>query len=201
MKTRDQSRAFQGATRGFTLLELLTVMSIMVMVMAWMTPSLSTVIQGTNLDRAGMIVSDNLALARQEAVSMNRDVQVRFFDQTNGAQTTVRGIQLWRVDEGASGSVPKAITRIVWFPDQIAVNMDENHSPLLAVADITGSVENGGVKTTYRGFRIRANGTLDSSTDQTYITVQNSNDSATSPKNFYTIQMNPLTARVTTYRP
>ena len=200
MKTTDQPRAF-GGTEGFTLIELLAVMSIMLMMMALVSPSISTVIMGTNLNRAGVIVSDNLALARQEAVSMNRDIQVRFFDQTNGAQTTVRGIQLWRMDEGASGPEPKAITRIVWFPERITVNMDEMFSPLLTEASLTGNANIAGVSTHYRGFRIRANGTLDSSTDQTFLTIQNANDSATAPKNFYTIQMNPITARVTIYRP
>jgi len=188
--------------RAFTLVELLAVMTVMLVMMTLVVPSFTTVIKGTNLERAGSITADHLALARQEAVSMNRDVQVRFFGRTAGGSSTVWGLQLWRVERDNTGSRIKPISRIVWFPEQVIVNMSKDFSPLLASADIASTLDLAGYgSVNYWGIRIRANGTLDSSTNLTFITIQDAHDSTSEPKNFYTVYINPITARVTTYRP
>lgn len=72
--------------RGFTLLELLVVMGIMVMMMSMGVAGFFHMRRGAELRGASAMVQTTLMLARQQAVTMRHDVSVSFFQngQTNG---------------------------------------------------------------------------------------------------------------------
>ncbi len=64
---------------GFSLIELLVVCAIIVVVVGFTVPAATTLIRGSQLSQAAQLVSDQLVLARQQALSKNRPVEVRFY--------------------------------------------------------------------------------------------------------------------------
>ena len=66
-------------SRGFSLIELLVVCSIIALVVGFTVPAATTLIRGSQLTQAAQAVSDQISLARQQALSKNRPVEVRFY--------------------------------------------------------------------------------------------------------------------------
>jgi uncharacterized protein (TIGR02596 family) len=67
-----------ATNRAFSLLELLAVIFIIGIVAVFVTPAASTILKGSQLTQAEQIVTDQIKLARQMAVTKNRSIQVRF---------------------------------------------------------------------------------------------------------------------------
>jgi len=186
--------------RAFTLIELLVVVAIVLVLATLAMPAFNSIAVGSNLNRSGQLVGDQIALARLNAVTGNREVQVRLYNMTNGITKGWRGIQVWRVEQTASGPTNIPSGRLMVFPEGIV--MDPDKSPLLAAdPNVAGTVtlpSHGTV--TYSGFRFRPNGSTDSSisASNNYLTLQQAN---TSPSNYYTVQINPITGKTTIFRP
>jgi uncharacterized protein (TIGR02596 family) len=70
-------KKFTSRFRGFSLLELLVVMLIIGIVAAFVVPSASTILRGSQLQQASQTISDQFNLARQYALSTNHPVEVR----------------------------------------------------------------------------------------------------------------------------
>jgi uncharacterized protein (TIGR02596 family) len=64
---------------AFTLVEILIVVTIMVILMAFVAPAVIGMLQGSQLTQAGQLVLGQLGLARQEAISQDAIVQERFY--------------------------------------------------------------------------------------------------------------------------
>jgi len=69
--------------RGFTLLELLLVMAIVVAVMSAAAPAVRGTLDGVSLTGAAETLEGHLSLARQVAMSRNLPVEVRFYQDTS----------------------------------------------------------------------------------------------------------------------
>src|SRR5438128_1445985 len=65
--------------KAFTLIELLVVVGIMVVIMAFALPAVNSVLRGSQITQTGQMVCDQLALARQAALSKNHPIEVRFY--------------------------------------------------------------------------------------------------------------------------
>ncbi len=189
-------------SRAFSLVELLVVMAVIVVLMAVAVPALNSVLAGSGVSRAGQMISDAFVLARQEAVSKNRDVYVRFFKFKDGADTTPRwrAVQVWSKEPTPNG---KALGKLMKFPEAIYISPGSTLSPLLSDATETGTNDLGTYGSAeYASFRFRATGQLDGSMkNSNWITVQSATDTASPPQNYYTLQINPITGKVLTYRP
>lgn len=188
---------------AFSLIELLAVMAVVAIIIAISLPAFTSLTSGSNLNRAGQMVGDQIALARQEAVARNRDVQVTFYNLTNGATKGWRGMRILRVDQTQNGTVTNVATRLVQIPDGIVISADPATSPLLS-AGTTGTTNLPGYGTVeYSSFRFRANGSMESGFGATNnsLTLQNASAQGNPPSNYYTIQVNPLTGKVSVYRP
>lgn len=187
--------------RAFSLVELLVVTAIIVVLMAMAVPALNTVLAGSNVARAGQMVDDAFVLARQEAISKNRDVYVRFYKFPDGVDQTDRwqGVQIWS-KEATAGDKP--LGKFYRFPEGTFLTPGTALSPLLEAATDTGSAslsKYGSAR--YAGFRFRATGQIDGSlADFNWVTVQGATDTSTPPQNYYTLQINPITGKVLTYR-
>lgn len=193
--------------RGFSLVELLVVMAVIVMLLAVAVPALNSVLAGSSVSRAGQMISDAFVLARQEAISKNQDVYVRFLRFADGVDPTAqwRAVQVWTREPAPDGSsTGKSIGKLMKFPGETYLSTGAALSPLLERATDTGSLgdyasyEN----VSFAGFRFRATGQIDGSlTNSNWVTVRGATDQADPPRNYYTVQINPITGKVLTYRP
>ncbi len=191
---------------GFSLVELLVVMAIIGLLMSFASMAVTSVLNGTNLERAGSTVADAIKLARQEAVSKNRETQLAFFElpaDASGPQG-LRGVEIWRIDDTINGQVTNRVTRLQRLPTQMMISTNSVLSTLLNSSYvITGTTNAGGVgNVNYKAIRFRANGMLAGASGSTnFITVQSARSTGIPPQDYFTILVNPLTGKVTTIRP
>ena len=191
-------------SNGFSLVELLTVMAIVVLLITLMIPAFQSIALGSSLSRGGQIVADQFALARQMAVSRNSQVQVRFVWLTD-APAGYRAIQLWGQGTNFSDFVP--LTRLTLLPEGISLASNAALSPLLTG---TATIKTNGVFSSkgalnYCGFRFKSGGGTDlpfNSTNAflTAVYARNSDASAL-PANYCIVQIDPVSGRAKTYRP
>ena len=188
---------------AFSLVELLVVVGIVAIMLALVIPAFTQIRVAGSLTQGGRVLADQIALARQEASTQNRDIEVRIVDirAPTGGSAVYGAVQLWMRGEPATGP----IARIEQLPDRVIVSSDTKLSPLLYTsATLSGTDAFGGLGTrAYIGFRIRADGTLDApiSLANNFLTLQSANDTKKLPDNYFTVRVNPVTGQVTIHRP
>jgi len=206
---------------AFSLVELLMVMGVMALLLVMATMAFPNITGSSNINRAGQMVNDILALARQEAVSSSREVHAVFIKMSDSQDSQQwRGIQLWRINETATGPVPEAITRISYLPTAITITGQDTLSPVLAAnlytasgsdpagAEINTALANllqrsGKTLNGWASVRFRANGSTDNriTSANNFLTIQHIRHPGAPPDNYYTLQINPVTGKAATYRP
>jgi len=187
---------------AFSLIELLVVVAIIALMTVVTLPSISGVNQAGAINRAGQTLGDLVILARQEAVSKNRDIEVRVIDLADPMYPGYRAIQLWIADEIGASSAP--LGKIQKFPEGIVLASNTLSPLLTSDTSVAGTTNFGALGSRpYKGFRVRASGALPPAIGSTnnFLTVQLARDADIPPKNFYTIRVNPITGRVTVHRP
>ena len=114
-------RRLGGPARGFTLIELLVVMSIIVLLLAAITPAFVGAVRAGHLTNAVNIVVDQLAAARQTAISRNRPVEVRFYQLSDPAtgQSNYRALKAYIY---ANGTKAQALTRLYQFESPVSMS-------------------------------------------------------------------------------
>lgn len=204
----DQVNQTQSVQRqAFSLVELLVVIALVGLLAVLAVPALNSVMRGSNINIAGQTIIDELALARQDAVSRNRDVMVRFYYMTNSSSPGWRAMRRWYIEQGTNGPVTNSVGRLIKIPEGIIIASNNNLSPLITA--MTNSVSTGTESiagygsASYVGFRFRANGSLDNTVTAAngYLTIKAANDTDETPKNYFTIQLNPLTGKALIFRP
>jgi uncharacterized protein (TIGR02596 family) len=187
---------------AFSLIELLVVIAIFALMATLTLPAISSINQAGGINRAGQILGDQIILARQEATSKNRDVEVRIIDVSDPMWPGYRAIQLWLVDE--SGTPQGPLGKIQKLPEAIVIASNSLSPLLTADTNVSGTTNFGGLGSRpYNGFRVRASGSLPSAVtaNNNFLTVQLAKDTDIPPKNYYTVRVNPVTGRVTIHRP
>jgi uncharacterized protein (TIGR02596 family) len=168
----------QGRRGGFSLIELLVVVTIIVLVMAMATPALTRTLQAGKLSSAGDSLLGIISQAQQYSNTYNLPVEIRFFKFNTdldlpGARQDFRAYMMFKVTTGAltQGStltetfVPMGgITRL---PESITLVADPDLSPLLPSANSVADTKNGsspgysGVSgATYNAIRFMPDGTF-----------------------------------------
>lgn len=197
--------------RGFTLLELLVVITIIGLLMALATPFMVDTIAASRLTMAGSNLEQYLSLAQQEALTRNQPVEVRFFRYDFEGQNQIRAYQIFVQERRAIGEPSwEPMGNPEFFGDGDVVIAEGALSPMFAGGGqaVTSDMEPFSSKTeaTYYAIRYGADGStqINQALADSYFTLileKNLSASADPPPNFYTIQLDPVTGRTRSYRP
>jgi uncharacterized protein (TIGR02596 family) len=186
----------------------MVVMVIMAILMAVSIPALSSLTESNNLTRGGQMLADQIGLARQLSAAKNRAVEVRLIKSDTNFPGGFNSIQLWISDD--SGIFHPA-SRLASLPKSILIS----EKPLVSAAfggtgGLTGTNSmpaSAGLlaNAKYAVFQVRPSGTIAptlamSNSTLTVISSKFATNNSL-PKNYITIQVNPLTATPLIYRP
>lgn len=190
--------------RGFSIVELLAVMAVVGILLALTVPAMTSLMESSNLTRAGQMMADQVNLARQIASARNTTVEIRLV-RMEDASSGYEAIQLWTND--AAGNA-KPLGSLSLFPQStsIAGNTAVLSRMLSIGSDSTMPANSGaGSNKKYRSFQIRPNGLVTPTLpmERCYLAVVGSRYAGDSqlPKNYVTVQINPQTGTPLVYRP
>jgi len=214
-------------SRAFSLIELMVVLGVVGLLLAFAAPNLFSLISANTLSAEGSLLRNQLTYAQQIAVSKNADVEVRFFkvaDYANaGIEERFRAFQLYQYNlEGDLVPVSS------YFRIKAPVGVNERHSTLLnpnsnasskdkkygfsSPSNGTGEapVGDGGMlmAAPFVSFRFRPDGSTDlpfrtSASDTWYITLVQGEGALEEedPDNYLCLQINPYNGQVSEFRP
>lgn len=217
----------QTTTRAFSLIELMLVLSVVGLLLAFAAPNLFSLMTANSLTAEGTLLRNQLTLAQQEAVSKSADVEIRFFYMTDASAAQVeeafRGYQLFQYNrEGELAPISQffRIRAPVTVSTVLSTILDKSNrgdsgdefygfaSPRTgtyeAPAGSGGSLES----TNYVAFRFRPDGSTDlpnraGGSDTWYVTLVQGEGAAenSDPDNYVCLQVNPYNGKVSEFRP
>ncbi len=234
-----KNRTFTPWKRAFSLVELLVVVAVIAIVAGFAVPAVTTMVRGSQLSQSSQLLSDQVALCRQLALSRNRPMQIRFYKfadtETPGevADTpdsgAFRAFQIFEVFENGA-AVP--VNKIQRLPNNVIINegkfstiiQKECQRPRIGkgqtsdLKDSDPEMPDTSVKKNYYYMAVlfKPDGSTDLPTlgtpvgsptvgDRWYITLHGTNEkgngAADIPKNYFTMQIDPVTGTTRSYRP
>lgn len=206
-------------TYGFTLIELLVVVGIISALLALVIPSTTGIMKGSDITRASETVSNEISLARLQAIGKNRQVEVRIYQyaepnmpsESSGKSATWHwhALQAFELDPGG---VAYPLGKIQELPGSAVIDENVNLSSILNPAlgapaphGSTSAIPPAGTNYYYTSFYFYTDGSTSLSPSQVwFLTIRNINSPSsgtTPPANFATIQVNPLNGTAEVFRP
>ncbi|MGB8352356.1 MAG: Verru_Chthon cassette protein D [Chthoniobacteraceae bacterium] len=205
---------------AFTLIELIVVVGIMILVMAFVVPSMGPLMRSSNMNKATAMITDELNYARQQALTQNRDVEVRFYQLPSKSNSTDIQYRAFRsFSMIGSGTTQAALSPIKYLPEPVVISTASDSSgntlsTLLSGTNVgsgltqntVGETLTTGAQAPYISFLFRApGGTSLAISNNWYLTIylENAPKNATTgfPANYFTAQVDAVTGRVRSYRP
>lgn len=129
--------------RGFSLIEMLVVVSIVVMLLALATPALTRTLQASRLAAAGESILGSIAEAQQTAFATNTPVDIRFFSfmEDLDQAPVFHSYQLFKITQttdgaGASATVKESIVpvgNLIRLPEGIVIPSDTALSGMFSI--------------------------------------------------------------------
>ena len=183
--------------RGFTLVELLVVIVVMSILIALVVPAVTGPLSASSLSTGAGTLADDLKAARQDAVTRNRSVEVRFF----AFDDAIRAYEINRLEESG---LRRSLTGLRRFPEGILASTETTLTQLgtlqaTAPGDFPEPLPAG---TRLTAFRFRPDGGTDLDLSQKwFLTLVHETRPGSPPPNFATIQIEPLTGAVRVHRP
>ena len=204
---------------SFSLIELLVVLAIAGILATLAIPSITGMTRSYQLNATSDLVINQLALARQAALSNSRLVQVRLYylpdygQDPAGTRTVYRAIQSFTEGDPPPTGTPAltAVTKTIFFPAPVVLSTSAspNLSPLLpatpwAPVSSDPNLPVYGNNYGYAYFHFKPDGSTDLGTGTNSMTLIMENDSSASaglPHNYRTIQIDPAIGTARRFSP
>jgi len=198
--------------RAFTLVEMLVVLAILAILAVLVIPSLGPLMRSYALNSASSMITDELTYAHQAALTRNAAVEVRIYQ--TGSSANANDLQ-YRAIRSVLSASNQPLDKIKYLPSQVIISSNTNYSTLISTNSSANGISTnsealpGGGVTNYISFQFRATGgttlTPVTGTGSTwYLALFPENaytNSAGMPNNYVTVQVDPVTGNVKTYRP
>ena len=210
--------------RGFTLVELLVVITVISILLAFSAPALFSGLQASRLSGAGERMVSAISEAQQAAFSQNCTVEMQFYSYGTplDPKPQFRSYRLFKVTNTPVSGNEKVTSMgaIYNLPEGVVITKDDTYSPALSGSGSTDGEQNAGVAgAEYIAFRFLPDGSCRKvgvttagraalqymNLQQCFFTLlEEDGKTATStelPTNFFTIQIDPFTGKARAYRP
>lgn len=190
---------------AFSLIELLVVMSIMIMMLSLAVPAGVSLMESSNIARAGQIVVDQIRVARQLAAARNLTVEVRLIKTGSGSDPGYNAVQLWTTQ-----FTTNAISKLATLPQSIAISENPTISGLLGVSTNRYTMPSTGpnANAPYAAFQVTPSGLVTPTSNANslfFVTVLSSRyakvSTSTLPPNYVIVQINPNTGSPLAFQP
>jgi uncharacterized protein (TIGR02596 family) len=179
---------------AFSMVELMTVLAIISVLLAMAVPSIDSLMRATDLTASGESVYGVLHTARQAARAKNAPVEVRFYRESVGSPVATVEAYAQR-DDGTY----QRIAEHAFEEGKGIVTLKPEMTTLLRgeIHEDPGSQHP--EPKTYQFFRFRPDGSTElDETQKWFLTLLYDEESEA---NYYTIQVNPFSGNLKTYRP
>jgi len=133
MRTSDLKNKFAA----FTLIEMLSVVGIISLLIALVTPTLVDVIRSTRLNSAGDALVGRITLAQQSAISLSSEVELRFYKYADSSSDFPSNdlYYAYQVVQNKNDGTEKAISDPYYLESGVIISTQEELSPLLATTN------------------------------------------------------------------
>ena len=215
--------------RAFSLIELIAVIAIIILIAGFTVPAATSIFRGSALSQASNAIVGQINLARQNALTKNRPIEVRFYrfadpetpgeDVGNPSSGKFRGLQIFEVlDNGVAVPLDKP----QMLPNTVIFAYAEDTVGLSSIIDkpSAGAPKRPGIddraaprlprgienKYEFVSFRFLQDGSTDlTPTEAWYVTLIGLTDKLKEanepPPNFFTVQVDPVSGSTRTFRP
>ncbi len=197
--------------RAFTLIELMVVIGVMMLLLAFSVPAYQGIHRARDLSRAGDALSGQFAFARQQAASRNCRVELRWYtyrdSQVVGGTTgngTGRALQVFAY---AANGTATPLGTVITLPSSIVIEGNTTFSSLESLPDQAGTVGLPRIGTDYRlrkvSFRPDGSTDLDPAV-RWFLTARfaaRPPAGTSPPPDFVTLQVDPVNGTARTFRP
>jgi uncharacterized protein (TIGR02596 family) len=185
---------------AFSLVELLFVIVIMAILVALAIPAVQGVMSSRDLGDAGGIITTQLQAARQAAVTRNAAVQLQILkvvDIRTGDPSAFRVVRTLIMEQGSREWRP--LGRHEWLPEGTWVDEATDKSPMLSqqvsVTNLPAGISPSAAVGAWLMFDGSGGASVDNSSN--WITIA----SRSNTNDFLTVQIEPVSGRVRTFRP
>ena len=193
--------------KGFSLFELLLVVTLILVLLAMAGASIFSLGSALSLTEAGDLVGDALVEARQLAVSTGNAVEVRIYDlSTADDDLMAAAVQIaqQRNDGNYLANNP------ILLPEGVGISREGRYTSFFESGGQTkmllrgkaGMLLPGDQDAEFVGFRFLPNGSANLTDDKWFLTLHRTDELGVEvPKNFFTIQIDPLLGQIQIFRP